>query len=264
MSVPGAVAPQRKKWYNIGDNTEQSSGGAMSMTAEEQIRAQLFAQQDVGYRDFHSRLMPTVEKSRVIGVRVPAVRRLARQLRGTAQEDAFLRSLPHEYYEENNVHAFLVAEIRDYDRCVQEIHRFLPYVDNWATCDGLRPKCFARHRAELWKEIPRWLASDHEYTVRFGLEMLMVHFLEEDFRPECLERAAAVRSADYYVQMMQAWLFAEALAKQYDAAAAYLEQRRLDKWVHNKTIQKAVESYRILPAQKAALRSMKKGVTSHK
>lgn len=227
------------------------------MTAAENIRQRLFDLQDLKYRDFQCRLMPTVPKERVIGVRTPELRKLAKQISGTDEAAAFLSVLPHTYYDEYNLHGFLISECRAYSEAVEEVDAFLPYIDNWATCDLLAPKVFGKHRAELWNKIPDWLRSGETYTVRFGLEMLMSHYLDGDFRPEALERAAAVRSAEYYVNMMIAWLFATALAKQWEAALPYLAEKRLDTWTHGKTIQKAVESYRITDEQKAYLRTLK-------
>ena len=228
------------------------------MTQEtECIRARLFALQDEGYRDFHSRLMPTVPPETVIGVRVPALRRLAKRLAGTPQAEAFLQELPHIYYEENNLHAFLLESIRDYDAALAATEKFLPYIDNWATCDSFCPKVFAKHKEDLLPVLRRWMASDHPYTVRYGMEMLMRYYLDEDFRPEHLAWAAAVHSGEYYINMMRAWYFATALAKQPEAALPWLTARRLDVWTHNKTIQKAVESSRIPAETKAFLRTLR-------
>ena len=228
------------------------------MTQEtECIRARLFALQDEGYRAFHSRLMPTVPPETVIGVRVPALRRLAKRLAGTPQAEAFLQELPHIYYEENNLHAFLLESIRDYDAALAATEKFLPYIDNWATCDSFCPKVFAKHKEDLLPVLRRWRASDHPYTVRYGMEMLMRYYLDEDFRPEHLAWAAAVHSGEYYINMMRAWYFATALAKQPEAALPWLTARRLDVWTHNKTIQKAVESSRIPAETKAFLRTLR-------
>ena len=228
------------------------------MTPEvESIRAQLFALQDMKYQAFHSRLMPTVPPETVIGVRVPLLRRLAKQLAGTREAEVFLHSLPHTYYEENNLHAFLLESIRDYPAALAAVEEFLPYIDNWATCDGFCPKVFARHKAELLGSIRCWLASDRPYTVRYGIGMLMRYYMDEAFRPEYLAWAAGVRSEEYYVNMMRAWYFATALAKQPEAAMPWLTGQRLDVWTHNKTIQKAVESDRITPEQKQALRALR-------
>ena len=202
------------------------------------IRTQLFALRDETYRTFHSALMPTVPPETVIGVRVPALRRLAKQLAGTAQAEVFLQALPHGYYEENNLHAFLIELIRDYDRALAETEAFLPYINNWATCDCFCPKVFAKHKKELLVPIRRWLDSGEVYTVRYGMEMLMRYYLDDAFRPEYLEWVADVHSTEYYINMMRAWYFATALAKQPDAALPWLTERRLDVWTHNKTIQK--------------------------
>ena len=222
-----------------------------------EIQQRLFALQDTGYRDFHAALMPTVDKALVIGVRMPALRALARELKGTEQAAAFMAALPHQYYEESNLHAALIGHIRDFDACLAALERFLPYVDNWATCDMMNPRALAKDKAALLERIRLWLQSGHTYTVRFGMEMLMNHFLEEDFREEYLALVASVQSEEYYVRMMQAWYFATALAKQYEAAVTYLEQRRLGAWVHNKTIQKARESFRVSQEQKEYLKSLK-------
>ena len=222
-----------------------------------EIQQRLFALQDAGYRDFHAALMPTVDKALVIGVRMPALRALAKELKGTELAADFMAQLPHKYYEEDNLHAALIGHIRDFDACMAAVERFLPYVDNWATCDMMNPKALAKDKAALLERIRLWLQSGHTYTVRFGMEMLMNHFLEEDFREEYLALVASVRSEEYYVRMMQAWYFATALAKQYEAAVTYLEQRRLGAWVHNKTIQKARESFRVSQEQKEYLKSLK-------
>lgn len=223
----------------------------------EAVRAQLFALQDKGYQAFHSRLMPTVPSEKVIGVRTPALRRLAKQLAGTPQAKVFLCVLPHEYYEENNLHAFLIESIRDYDAALEETETFLPYIDNWATCDCFCPKVFAKHKAELLVPIRRWLASGEVYTMRYAMNMLMRYYLEEDFRPEYLAWVAGIHSDAYYLNMMRAWYFATALAKQPDAALPWLTEKRLDTWTHNKTIQKAVESFRIPTEMKQQLRSLR-------
>ena len=222
-----------------------------------EIQQRLFALQDAGYRDFHAALMPTVDKALVIGVRMPALRALAIELKGTELAADFMAALPHKYYEENNLHAALIGHIRDFDACMAALERFLPWVDNWATCDMMNPKALAKDKAALLEHIRLWLQSGHTYTVRFGMGMLMNHFLEEDFREEYLALVASVRSEEFYVRMMQAWYFATALAKQYEAAVKILEQRKLPPWVHNKTIQKARESYRISNEQKEYLKSLK-------
>ena len=222
------------------------------------IQKRLFALQDSVYRDFQSKLMPTVDRECVIGVRVPALRALAKELRGSAEAEEFLRTLPHKYYEENNLHAFLLALGKDFAETQRAVDAFLPYIDNWATCDSLTPKVFAKHRAELLPWIDSLLASGMTYPTRYGIDLLMSHFLDEDFSPAYPEKVAAVRSEEYYVNMMIAWYFATALAKQYDSVLPYLTEQRLPLWTHNKAIQKAVESYRITPEQKAYLRTLRR------
>lgn len=221
------------------------------------IQEQLFALQDTKYRDFNSRLLPTVAPETIIGVRVPALRKLAKELGKTPEAEAFLRELPHVYYEENCIHGFLIEQIRDFSQCVAALNVFLPYVDNWGTCDSMSPKALKKEPELLLEHIRRWLASGHTYTIRFGILCLMRHFLDENFRTDNLERVAAIRSEEYYVNMMIAWYFAEALAKQYGAALPYLQERKLAVWTHNKAIQKARESYRITAEQKEYLKSLK-------
>ncbi len=222
-----------------------------------EIQTELFAMQDLSYRDFHARLMPTVEKGKIIGVRTPILRKYARKIKNEPCAAEFIPTLPHRYYEENNLHAFLIEQISDFDTCIAEINRFLPHVDNWATCDMMRPKCFKKNTAKLLPEIEKWLASTHTYTIRFGIEMLMIYFLDGEFEPQFLAKVCNVKSDEYYVNMMRAWYFATALAKQYGAAVKYITENRLDIWTHNKTIQKAVESYRITDEQKIFLKSVK-------
>lgn len=226
------------------------------MTVED-IRRRLFSLQDEKYRDFQIKLTPGVAPETFIGIRTPVLREFAKELFQAGDYEAFLQDLPHRYFDENNLHAFLICLLKDYDVCIAELERFLPFVDNWATCDQMRPKAFAKHKDRLMEKIRRWMASERTYTIRFGIEMLMTFYLDGDFRPEYLEMAAAIRSEEYYVNMMTAWFFATALAKQYDAALPYIEQRRLDAWTHRKAIQKAIESYRITPEQKAYLRTLK-------
>ncbi len=221
------------------------------------IREELFDLQDIEYRDFQSKLIPTADSARMIGVRTPELRKLARQKKGSAEAEAFLAALPHAYFDEDQLHAFLISEEKDFGKCLQRTEAFLPYIDNWATCDQLSPGVFRKHTEELLPFIRKWIASGETYTVRFGIGMLMQHYLDNAFDPEYPEMAAAVQSEEYYVNMMRAWYFATALAKQYEAALPYLENGKLDTWTHNKTIQKAVESYRITPEQKAYLRTLK-------
>ena len=226
--------------------------------AIERIRERLFAMQDEGYRAFHSRLIPTVDPSLVIGVRTPALRKYAKELAKTPDAQEFLQCLPHWYYEENNLHGFLIEQLRDYDQTIAALAVFLPFVDNWATCDLIRPRIFQKHLPELISQIPVWMASGQTYTVRFGIEMLMTFYLDAAFRPEYLDWVAELRSDEYYVNMMIAWFFATALAKQWDTTIPYIEGNRLDPWVHNKTIQKARESYRITEEQKEYLKGLKR------
>ena len=221
------------------------------------IRKELFALQDTKYRDFQAKLIPGKTAEVMIGVRTPELRRLAKELLKREDTDEFLADLPHEYFDEDQLHAFIISGIKDYNKCMAEVCRFLPYVDNWATCDQMSPKVFKKHRPELLGKIKEWITSDETYTIRFGVGMLMEHFLDEDFDPEYLEMAASVRSEEYYVNMMIAWYFATALAKQYDAVIPYIENKRLDKWTHNKAIQKSIESYRITTEQKEYLRTLK-------
>ncbi len=224
---------------------------------EEAIQRRLFELQDMKYKEFSSKLMPTVNRETVIGVRTPDLRKLAKEYSKTPEALEFLKILPHTYYEENNLHGFLIETIRDYDAAVAAINAFLPYIDNWATCDLISPKVFKKHLPELYEKIKVWLKSDRTYTVRFGIGMLMGFYLDDDFRPEMLELVADIRSDEYYINMMIAWYFATALAKQHDAALPYIQKRRLEKWTHNKAIQKAIESYRISDETKEYLRALK-------
>ena len=227
------------------------------MRLSEEIRTALFQLQDIKYRDFQSKLMPTVASERFIGVRTPELRKMAKEIGKRIDVDSFLDDLPHIYFDENQLHAFIISDMRDYSACLEKVDTFLPYVDNWATCDQMTPKIFRKHKEELPGTINRWLSSGRTYIVRFGIKMLMDHFLDESFDPEYPGIVAAIRSEEYYVNMMIAWYFATALAKQYDAVLPYIEERKLAVWTHNKTIQKAVESYRISPEQKEYLRSLK-------
>ena len=224
----------------------------------DEIREKLFELQDAGYRDFQARLIPSAEPDSVIGVRTPELRRFAKELVKREESGTFLDDLPHRYFDENQLHAFILSEMKDYEKCVERVNRFLPYTDNWATCDQMSPKVFRKHRKELQEEIRKWIRSDRTYTIRFGTGMLMEHFLDGDFRPEYLELAASVRSEEYYVNMMTAWFFATALAKQYEAALPFLEEQRLDVWTHNMTIRKAAESFRVAPEHKAYLKTLKR------
>ena len=226
------------------------------------MKEKLYNLQDVKYRDFQKKLIPTMDPEKIIGVRTPELRKLAKQLykdpemnEATAE---FLAGLPHDYFDENQLHAFLISEEKDFDRCMELTEEFLPYIDNWATCDQLSPKVFRKNKDRLLLHIRKWLESDRTYTVRFAIGMLMQHFLDEDFDTEYPELVAEVRSDEYYVNMMIAWYFATALAKQYETAIRFIERQRLDVWTHNKAIQKARESYRITPEQKDYLKQLKR------
>lgn len=223
---------------------------------EQEVRENLFAFQDVRYKAFHSRLMPTIDPDTIIGVRTPALRRYAAELAKRAESEEFLKAVPHRYYEENNLHGMLIERMRDYQQVIHALDAFLPYVDNWATCDLMSPKVFVKNKALLIADIRRWIISDQVYTVRFAVGMLLKHYLDEDFLPDYPEMAASVPTQEYYVSMMVAWYFATALAKQYDAVLPYLLQNRLDEQTHNRTIRKAIESYRISPMQKQELRKL--------
>ena len=220
------------------------------------IQKTLFGMADEKYREFQVKLIPNIDKATIIGVRTPELRAYAKKIKDCSED--FLSELPHKYYDENNLHAFLISEIKDYEKCIAELEKFLPYVDNWATCDMMSPKCFKKNKERLLTKIHEWLGSDRVYTVRFGIEMLMTHFLDEDFDKKHLSAVAKIKSEEYYINMIIAWYFATALAKQWDSAVKYIENGSLSVWVHNKTIQKARESYRITAEQKEYLNSLKK------
>ena len=220
------------------------------------IRKELFSLADEEYKAFTCPLVPNVPPERVIGVRTPALRALAVRIDKSGSREAYLDLLPHYYQEENNLHGMLIERIGDYPVCIARLDEFLPHVDNWATCDLIRPRCFKNHRAELIGDIRRWINAGDCYIVRFGLEMLMTHFLDGDFKPEYLSLVASVISDEYYINMMVAWYFATALAKQWDSAVIFLEEKRLPLWTHNKTIRKAIESCRISPEKKEYLRGL--------
>ena len=223
----------------------------------DEIRTELFRLQDVKYRDFQSRLIPSYDSDTMIGVRTPELRKLAKQAGRRTDVSVFLDDLPHTYFDENQLHAFILSEMKDYAACLKRVDSFLPFVDNWATCDQMSPKIFKKYRTELLGSIRNWIKSHQTYTIRFGIKMLMEHFLDEDFSPAYPELVAEVKSDEYYVKMMIAWYFATALAKQYEAVLPFIEEQRLEVWTHHKTIQKAVESYRITPAQKEYLKSLR-------
>ena len=228
------------------------------MTIQEEIRAELLAQGNEKFRIFNAKLMPGTDIDRVIGIKTPELKALAKQYAKHPEVGAFLADLPHDYFEENQLHAFLLCEIRDFDACLSAVKRFLPYIDNWATCDQLSPKVFQKRSRDLLPHIGEWIGSGKTFAIRFGVLCLMRYFLDADFAPEYPDRVAAIRSEEYYVNMMRAWYFATALAKQYEAILPYLENRRLDAWTHNKAIQKARESYRITPEQKEYLNTLKR------
>ena len=209
------------------------------------------------YRDFQSRLVPNVPKETILGVRTPDMRKIAKEIKGTAEAESFLIQLPHRYYEENLVHFFLIALIRDFDECAKAVESFLPYVDCWPVCDQSSPKVFAKNHQKLLPLIRKWISSEHVYTARFGIRMLMNEFLGEDFKSEYLEWVATVNGEDYYIKMMVAWYFATALAKKYDESIVYIEEHRLEPWTHKKAIQKAIESFRVSDAHKEYLKSLR-------
>lgn len=227
------------------------------MPTPEDIRELLFSLQDIPYRDFTAKLIPNVDPATIIGIRSPAFRKAAKEIWKAGEYDAFLRQLPHAYFEEINLHAYLVTQGKDFDAVVRGLDEILPYIDNWASCDSIRPPVFQKEKERLFPACQRWMASDRPYTVRFGMEMLMTYFLDDAFTPQVNDAVAAVESEHYYVRMMQAWYFATALAKQWNATLPVLTERRLQPWVHNKTIQKARESYRITPEQKELLKELR-------
>ena len=221
------------------------------------IRKTLLSMQDEKYRAFQVKLFPTVDPQTVIGVRTPDLRGYAKKLLKEEDVSAFLSDLPHRYFDENQLHAFILSELKDYGKCMEEVNRFLPYVDNWATCDQMSPKVFKKNRPQLLEQIRIWLKSDRTYTIRFAIGMLMEHYLDDAFDISYPEVVAVIRSDEYYVNMIIAWYFATALAKQYDEILPFIENRKLDVWTHNKAIQKAIESYRITPEQKEYLKGLK-------
>ena len=231
----------------------------MGAMTEKEIRKLLMEQQDTKFRDFQSSLIPGEGGMNMIGVRTPALRSLAKALVKKDDIGDFLSDLPHEIFEENQLHAFIISEVKDYDLCLEEVNRFLPYVNNWATCDQMNPKVFGKKetREKLLSQIKLWLKSKETYEIRFGIRMLMCYFLDEDFDPKYLKMVSKIRSEEYYVNMMIAWYFATALAKQYEATLPLVEAKTLSPWVQNKTIQKAVESFRVSDERKTYLRTLK-------
>ena len=222
------------------------------------IRKELKKLQDKGYRDMQVTIIPTVEADSIIGVRTPALRQLAKELSKREDVSKFLEDVPHKFFEENQLHAFILSGMKDAESCIRLVDEFLPYVDNWATCDQMSPKIFKKHKQLLLEYVDKWIRSDHTYVKRFAIGMLMEHFLDEDFKTSYLTKVSKIRSEEYYVNMMIAWYFATALAKQYDDTLPFIEKQKLDKWTHNKSIQKAVESYRITPEQKEYLKTLKR------
>ena len=223
----------------------------------EKIENELFKLQDKKYQEFQAKLIPTRNPNTIIGVRTPELRKYAKDLLKNNEYKEFLKELPHKYFDENQLHAFIISGIKDYDECINYVNQFLPYIDNWATCDQMSPKIFKKNHDILLKEIKNWIKSKETYIIRFGIGMLMQHFLDEDFNPEYLEWVSNIESKEYYVNMMIAWYFAKKKKKKYVVTISYIENKKLDVWCHNKTIQKAIESYRITPEQKEYLKSLK-------
>lgn len=221
------------------------------------IQKKLFEFQDLKYRDFQAKLIPNVSIETIIGVRTPVLRQIAKEMVKSQNYKEFITALPHKYFDENSLHSLIISQIKDYGECVRLLDEFLPFTDNWATCDIIGPAVFKKHTDELIKEIYRWIDSTETYTIRFGVEMLMSLYLDEKFDNSYPEKVSSIKSDKYYVNMMTAWYFATALAKQYDAVLPYIEKRKLDKWTHNKAIQKSIESYRISDEQKKYLKSLK-------
>ena len=217
----------------------------------------LFSKQDLKYRDFQAPLFPNIDKERMIGVRTPELKKLAKEIYGSDLANQFIKELPHHYFDENQLHAFIISLIKDYKTCLKEVDVFLPYIDNWGTCDQLSPKVFSKHKDELVPNIQKWLNSGHVYTKRFAIGLLLGLYLDESFKDDYLKWVSNIQSEEYYINMMIAWYFATALAKQWDATIKYIQDKKLSPWVHNKTIQKAVESYRITDEQKVYLKSLK-------
>lgn len=226
----------------------------------EEIKDYLLKNQDLQYKQFHSSLMPTINSEVVIGIKVPILRNYTKELLKKYDIQSFVpffKDLPHQYYEENNIHAFLIEKINNYDECLFQLEQFLPYIDNWATCDMLNPKVFSKNKDKLLKKINEWIKSSHTYTIRFGIGMLMRYFLDKDFNSSYLELVYSIKSEEYYVNMMKAWFFATALTKQYDATLPIIQNKKLDTWTHNKAIQKAIESFRVPVEHKQYLKTLK-------
>ncbi len=221
------------------------------------IQKRLFSLQDLKYKDFNSKLIPNVPLDSQIGVRIPDIRRVAKEIKNTDEAKDFLNKLPHRYFEENNLHGYLIEWVNDFDEAMEFTEKFLPFIDNWATCDTISPKVFKKNIPALYEKIKVWLKTGDTYTIRFGVNMLMKFFLDENFGEEILALVCEIKSEEYYVNMVRAWFFATAMAKQREKTLPYLEEKRLDKWTHNKTIQKCIESYRITKEDKKLLKEMK-------
>ncbi len=221
------------------------------------LHSKLYELQDKNYRDLQIKIIPSIEPESVIGVRTPELKMMAKEMLKSGASGDFLKELPHKYFEENQLHAFIISGMKNFDECMEQLEKFLPYVDNWATSDQMSPKIFKKHKEELLAHIKEWVRSKKTYTVRFGVGMLMQHFLDDDYDPEYPKIVAGLRSSEYYINMMIAWYFATALAKQYESILPFIEEKKLDTWTHNKAIQKSVESRRITEEQKIYLRSLK-------
>ena len=224
---------------------------------KEEIKKELFNKQDKTYKDFQIKLIPTVEKDSIIGVRTPILKFYAKELYKREDIEEYLCDLPHQYFDENQLHAFIISNIKEYDKCIEEVNRFLPYIDNWATCDQLSPNVFKKNKDKLLKEIDKWLEDEHVYTRRFAIELLMSHYLDESFDINYANYISDIKSDEYYLKMMIAWYFSFALVKKYDEVISIIEAKKMEKWVQNKTIQKAVESYRITDDKKEYLKTLK-------
>lgn len=226
-------------------------------SVEKEVRESLFSMQDLKYKSFHAKLIPNIDEEVIIGVRTPELRKYAKDFSKTDSAEEFIKILPHKYYEENNLHGFIIEQIKDFDECIEEVERFLPYVDNWATCDMMAPKVFQKNLPQLLEKIKVWIKADDTYTVRFAIEMLMKYFLDDEYDVIYPQIVSEVKSDEYYINMMIAWYFATALAKQYDSILPFIENKELDTWTHNKAIQKAIESRRVSQEQKDYLRTLK-------
>ncbi len=234
-----------------------STALSMQINTVNDITEALWNMQDKSYKEFHSKLMPTIDPDTIIGVRTPVLRKFANEISATDSAKDFIITLPHSYYEENNLHSFLISSIKDFDVLICEVEKFLPYINNWATCDSLRPKAFAKNHGKLLPYVMKWLDSDLVYTKRFAIGILHSYYLDDKFKPEFIKIVSKIESDEYYINMMIAWYLATALSKQYDSTIPYLESNKLSKWVHNKTIQKSIESFRITDKQKDYLRTLR-------